>query len=46
VAQYERLGMRAFALRYLTELLSVGYFDAPLELQADAAMRRVMASPQ
>jgi len=46
VAQCERLGMRAFALRYLTELLSVGYFRAPLELEADAAMRRVLASPQ
>ena len=46
VAQYERLGMRAFALRYLTELLSVGYFRAPLELEADAAMHRVMASQQ
>jgi len=46
VAQYERLGMRAFALRYLTELLSVGYFRAPLELEADAEMRRVMAAPQ
>ena len=46
VAQYERLGMRAFALRYLTELLSVGYFRAPLELEADAAMRRVLALPQ
>jgi hypothetical protein len=46
VAQYERLGMRAFALRYLTELLSVGYFRAPLELEADAEMRRVMATPQ
>ena len=46
VAQYERLGMRGFALRYLTELLSVGYFRAPLEREADAAMRRVLASPQ
>ena len=46
VAQYERLGMRAFALRYLTELLSVGYFRAPLELEADATMRRVLALPQ
>ena len=46
VAQYERLGMRGFALRYLTELLSVGYFRAPLELEADAAMRRVLGSPQ
>jgi hypothetical protein len=46
VAQYERLGMRAFALRYLTELLSVGYFRAPLELEADAEMRRVMAVQQ
>jgi hypothetical protein len=43
VAQCERLGMRAFALRYLTELLSVGYYRAPLELEADAAMRRVLA---
>ena len=46
VAQYERLGMRTFALRYLTELLSVGYFRAPLELEADAEMRRVIAIPQ
>lgn len=46
VAQYERLGVRAFALRYLTELLSVGYFRAPLELQADAAMRRVLMQSQ
>ena len=46
VAQYERLGMRAFALRYLSELLSVGYFRAPLELEADAAMRRVLGLPQ
>ncbi len=46
VAQYERLGMRAFALRYLTELLSVGYYRAPLEREADAAMRRVLAIPQ
>lgn len=46
VAQYERLGMRAFALRYLTELLSVGYFRAPLELEADSAMRRVLSIPQ
>ena len=46
VAQYERLGTRGFALRYLTELLSVGYFRAPLEREADAAMRRVLASPQ
>ncbi len=42
VAQYERLGTRAFATRYLTELLSVGYFAAPLELEADVAMRRVL----
>ena len=46
VAQYERLGMCGFALRYLTELLSVGYYRAPLEREADAAMRRVLASPQ
>jgi hypothetical protein len=27
-------------------LLSVGYFHAPLELEADAAMRRVMTPSQ
>jgi hypothetical protein len=46
VAQYERLGLHAFALRYLTELLSVGYAHAPLELEADAAMRHVLESLQ
>ncbi len=42
VTQYEHLGMRAFVLRYLTELLTYGYYDAPLERAADAGMRRVM----
>ncbi len=37
VAQYERLGLDAFARRYITELLVVGYALAPLETDAKAA---------
>jgi hypothetical protein len=37
VAQYERLGLEAFARRYTTELLIVGYANAPLETEANAA---------
>jgi hypothetical protein len=37
VAQYERLGLESFARRYITELLVVGYVNAPLEADADSA---------
>ncbi len=37
VAQYESLGLGGFARRYITELLVVGYTNAPLEAEANAA---------
>jgi hypothetical protein len=37
VAQYEQLGVDGFARRYLTELLVVGYVNAPLENEANLA---------
>ena len=35
VAQYERLGLDRFARRYITELMVVGYVNAPLETEAN-----------
>jgi len=37
VAQYEHLGLEGFARRYITELMVVGYVNAPLETEANAA---------
>lgn len=37
VAQYQRLGgIESFLRRYLTECLTVGYLDSPLEIEARA----------
>ncbi len=37
VAQYQRLGgIEPFLRRYLTECISIGYFDSPLEVEARA----------
>ena len=41
-AQYERLGgFEVFLRQYLTECLTVGYFDSPLEREAVATAERV-----
>jgi len=37
VAQYEHLGLEGFARRYITELMVVGYVNAPLETEANDA---------
>ena len=42
VAQYERLGIAAFLARYLRECLTVGYWNAPLEVEARQESARVL----
>ncbi len=34
IAQYERLGIEEFLRRYLSECLTVGYWNSPLEMEA------------
>lgn len=42
VAQYEMLGIETFLQRYLRECLTVGYWNAPLEIEAREASARVL----
>ena len=42
VAQYERLGIEKFLQRYLRECLTVGYWNAPLEIEAREESTRVL----
>ena len=45
VAQYERLGLKGFARRYITEMLVVGYARAPLETDARKAAAPYRGKP-
>ena len=42
VAQYESLGIEEFLRRYLRECLTVGYWNAPLEIEAREESARVL----